>query len=162
MSLFSQQWPASGASSGGQTCLQGEGACSWEEGTQGWAQESSRSLLWSIYCVLPTPVSTQVYNDRGQSLGTVLWEDEAILPVPKCLPNGQLAQTRKGKWSFPKPLLPEVGDLWKVQPRFSYSPPSAWSFSCVLLDPTLSYPQLFRQKNGYGANTNEVNKNRPI
>ena len=37
-------------------------------------------------------------------------------------------KTRNGRWSFPKPLLPEGGDLGKVQPRFSHSPLSACSF----------------------------------
>lgn len=87
--------------------------------------------------------------------GANIWREffQRLEPAQLCLefpPRGHPRQSRNGRWSFPKPLLPEVGDLGKVHPGFSHSP----SFNlepqwCTF--PSNSYPWLFRQINGCGA-----------
>ena len=70
-------------------------------------------------------------------------------------------KTRKGRWSFPKPLPPGGGDLGKVQPRFSHSPSFSLQFRplSLLVQRLLSVVQTDKW---CSANTSEWTKSYPL
>lgn len=131
---------ATKAPSGEWTFLHGEDRCCWEEGLK----DELRSLPGLYFGPFIVSFQLQLLLKVAKS-GASIWGESSqrLKAAHLCLefpPCGHQGQSRKGRWSFPKPFLCEAGDLSSVQiqsltllqPRASTMYPSVQILSMIV------------------------------